>query len=172
MEVSRRSRGLSKSLAPGRFCVPAIQDDTLKVKAVTARLPILPGHTRSASMSVGKSAWQQKAGGAAGALTTVWFQDGWTRWRSFFLIYFLDHFMKKTFAWNEVKKSSPSAKCKGLLQLSVNSICGYFHLRKKIKNKMENNLQRAWPPILATKKQQNKHPIFFAVTVEKISTRT
>lgn len=47
MEVSRRSRGLSKSpvlerrLSPAwlEFCVPAIQDDTLKVKAVTARLP-------------------------------------------------------------------------------------------------------------------------------------
>lgn len=72
MAVSRRSQGLCESppweqqwtCRPGRFCVPAIQDDTLKVKAVTVRRPVLLGHAHSA----GKSAWQQKTGRTAGAV--------------------------------------------------------------------------------------------------------
>lgn len=53
MAVSRRSQGLRESAPweqqwtcrPGRFCVPAIQDDTLKVKAVTVRRPVLLGRS-------------------------------------------------------------------------------------------------------------------------------
>lgn len=95
MEVSRRSRGLSKSPAlelwwaqPGRFCLPVIQDDTLKVKAVTVRLPVLFRHTRSISMSVGKSTWQQKAGGAAGRPTTLTDEEAFAlySWKAILLL--------------------------------------------------------------------------------------
>ena len=89
MEVSRRSWGLSKSPAveqrwvrPGRFSVPPFQHDTLKVKAVAGRHPGPIGLTRSASTSDGKSYGWQRAGGAAGALTTVWFPHEDTFFRS------------------------------------------------------------------------------------------
>lgn len=63
--ISANPRSLSccQPGEPGRFCVPAVQADTLKVRAVTARPPPGPTHTRCVSTPAGKSRWQEKTGG-------------------------------------------------------------------------------------------------------------
>lgn len=55
VSVNPRPPGAATSPGLPGSVFPAIQDDTLKVKAVTARLPVPLGHAHYASVSDGKS---------------------------------------------------------------------------------------------------------------------